>query len=313
MRRTLALIALLVAGCSREPPMDPAVARLVGEFDQQQAKMAETLRLLREKNSTGERDFRARTYQDDFDQWVLSRQTRDEIASLRAQAIKTQYIADTQQYLQRAASDLDTEARRAKEITAYWKSHPPAPYWRRYWESLFKANEQPAEEPDSMLIGIESRMKKSLDAGDFASAAGSADELNGVFDESLNRAAQRIFHERKQASLDFKARKTACVKASKAAPWMAPAKIIRGDAIDSFYPRQAIQRGESGAVVLRARIDPSGCAQQVAIVVHSGVASIDDAALAWFETATFSPAAERGIPIESELVWKVRFIIKQDP
>jgi len=308
-RRTLALLALLAAGCSRDPPPDPVIAQAVGQFDQEADQFRQRLLQLRAKLPETEKDFRGRTVSDDLDQWVLTQETRSELTRLRQQALETRYLADARQLLTQASKLELVEADRANAISKYWFAHLPAPYWRRYWHSLFESNGVPEDPPDPMLLSIERRMKTALETGDFSAAGIDADELNEVFRESRERATQRIMKMR-TAQLKFTPRTTACGRSTPASR-NTRAALVRGESVDEFYPEEAIRRLEEGSVVLRARIDRSGCATSVAIVVRSGIPSIDNAALEWFETARFSPAASNGVPIESELTWKIRFVIKQ--
>jgi len=304
-----ALLTLLIAACSREPPPDPAIAVAVARLDAQQQVVETQVRQLRARQPENEPDFRGRTLSQDLEQWVMTPTTRDEIQALRSRALKSTYPADAQRLLDTAGSMLKEESERAASISKYWVGELPAPFWRRDWQSLFEANGVPADEPDGMLLDIENQMRKELDAGDFAAASELAGELVAVLAESRNRAATRIIRAR-SASLSYQPRKTACVGGAPAAGPNERARFVRGDSVDRFYPAMAIRRGEQGAVVMRARIDSSGCARSVAVVVHSGVPSLDDAALDWFETARFSPATRGGTPVDSELTWKVLFVIK---
>jgi len=304
-----ALMMLLFAACAREPPPDPVVAVAIAKFDARQQVIDRGIRELRAGKPENEPDFRGRTISQDLDQWVMTPKTRDEIQALRTRALKSIYPADAQRLLATAESMLEEESGRAQAISKYWVDHLPAPFWRRHWESLFEANGLQADEPDGMLLDLESQMRKALDAGDFAAASELADELIAVLSESRNRATTRIIRAR-MSTLRYQPRKTACPGGAPATGPNERARFVRGDSIDGFYPALAIRRGEQGAVVMRARIDGSGCARSVAVVVRSGVPSLDDAALQWFETARFSPATSGGTPIDSELTWKVLFVIK---
>jgi len=308
-RVSIALLALLLAACSREPAPDPEITAAVEQFDAQQRGVESGFRQLLVRQPENEPDFRGRTISQDLDQWVMTSSTRDELQALRDRALKSTYPNDARQLLASAESLLKQEADRSNGISKYWFGSLPAPYWRRHWQSLFDANELPAEDPDGMLLDIEGHMRKSLDAGDFSAAAGIADELNSVLAESRDRATTRILQTRKTTPT-FRPRSSVCVPSALTGDRSERPRLIRGESVDRFYPAAAISRGEQGAVVLRARIDGSGCARSVAVVVHSGVPSLDDAALAWFETAEFAPAVRGGAPVDSELTWKVRFVLK---
>jgi TonB family protein len=310
-RPLVVCVSLLFAACSREP-VNPEVEAAVHSFDERLASLDQWREKLGgPRAANADRDFRGRTIQDDLDQWVLSAATRRDIQALRKQALEAHYLADAQQLLTQANRRADDDVARAKFIWEYWNANLPVPYWRRYWRALFAANGVPEETPDSMLVAIEGRMAKSLDAGDFKNAARAADELDPVFSEALNRAADRIFKQVDKRT-DFAPRKTPCAR-GKVRPGGARATLVHGEAIEAFYPEDALKRGERGTVVMRAQINAAGCGTGALVQVHSGVPALDAAALSWFETASFTPASERGVAIESILNWKMRFELRAAP
>jgi TonB family protein len=307
-RRLAACVTLLLAACSRHAP-NPQVDAAVAAFDEQLTQLdhwrASLGGTVTGTPAAAQKDFRGRTIDDDLDRWVLSAATRREIKDLRDRAAAANYPADAQQLLRQASHLADDAATRGKQVWTYWNGHLPAPYWRRYWHDLYAANGLPDETPDSMLTSIESRISRSLERADFAGAGTDADELDAVFAEALSRATTRIYKAREQP-VDLAARKTACPR-DRVRPRGERPALVRGDAVESFYPQDAIRRGEAGSVVLRAQINAAGCATAVGIQVHSGVPALDAAALSWFETARFAPGSKHGTPIDSSLVWKVRF------
>lgn len=306
----LALLALTIflAACGRREP-DPAVAAEVAAFDAELASMRSDLNQVYAKASAGERDFRGRTFQEDVTQWVFDSKTREQIETIQQRAMEARGVEEAKAILQQARDLSHAEALEAAAISGYWNQHLPAPYWRRYWASVFEANALPQEEPDSLLVSIEERMKTALDKGDFKQAGSVADELTDVLTESLNQASSRILKAR-GSTAHFAPRKTGCVRGAAPDPARRTPKIMQAESIETFYPAEAISRGETGAVVLRTRVDRAGCGRQVAVVVHSGVASLDAAALSWFESAQFAPAMSGGQIVEAELTFKVKFELR---
>jgi TonB family protein len=312
-RRMAGCVLLLLAACSR-PPANPEVDAAVAAFDRQFAQIEQWRKTLRGpaggEQTVVERDFRGRTIDDDVERWIFPASTRREIKDLRDRAAASTYPADAKQLLAQASRRANEEAARGRQIWTYWNTHLPAPYWRRYWHDLYASNGVADETPDSLLVSIESRISRSLERGDFEGAGKGADELNAVFAEAASRATNRIFKTREPPA-NLAPRKTPC-PSQRAEPQGEKPRLVRGESVEAFYPREAIWRGESGSVVLRASIDSTGCAKSVAIQVHSGVPALDAAALSWFETADFAPGSAQGKPIDSVLVWKVRFELRGD-
>lgn len=305
MRRLAVLVALFATACSREPP-NPAVALDVKDFDVELVKLQQFVS--GEAQRAGDaQDFRGASQRDDIARWVLTRDTLNSVTDLRDRALAERYPNDARQLLKQARDLANRDVGRLTQIDAYWKTHLPAPFWRRYWSALYQSNGLEPASPDSMLVSLEARMKTALDSGDFESASKTAEELDAVLVESLNQATSRILREKKGTPV-FAARKSACPPGG--APVGEKPAFVQGDSIESFYPPESIQRGETGNVVLRAHVDSQGCAQSVAIVVHSGIDAIDAAALAWFESARFSPATRAGTRVDADFTWKVRFVLK---
>ncbi len=301
-------ITLALAACGRREP-DPGVAAEVAAFDAELASMRSDLNQVYAKASTAERDFRGRTFQEDVTRWVFDSDTLERIETIEQRAMEAKGAEDAKAILQSARELAKAEALEAAAISGYWNQHLPAPYWRRYWASVFEANAQPLEEPDSLLVSIEERIAAALDKGDFKQAGIDADELTTVLTESLNQASSRILKAR-GSTAHFAPRKTGCVRGAAPDPARRTPKIMQAESIETFYPAEAISRGETGAVVLRTRVDRAGCGKQVAVVVHSGVASLDAAALRWFESAQFAPAMSGGQIVEGELTFKVKFELR---
>lgn len=302
------VVAAMLTACSKKPA-NLDVEAAVKVFDAKRASFDAWRLSLETSTPGGEQDFRGRTIHDDLEQWVLPVESRSKVEELRARALEAEYLGDAQQLLQTAANQMEEQTRRGKEVWRYWNSELPAPYWRRYWHQVYAANGMPEEPPDSMLVSIEQRITRLLEAGEFKQAATVTDELNDLLGESLNLASGRI-NSALTTTPAYAPRKTPCPPGS-VAPNGDRARIVRGESIEAFYPTDAMNRGEQGSVVLSAQIDPNGCGRSVAIRVHSGVESLDTAALQWFETAVFSPAAVDGRPITGKLSWKIRFVLRE--
>ncbi|MBE1237368.1 energy transducer TonB [Phaeovibrio sulfidiphilus] len=72
------------------------------------------------------------------------------------------------------------------------------------------------------------------------------------------------------------------------------------------YPEGARHRGETGTVILNLKIDASGRLVDRAVVVSSGHARLDTAALNGLARCRFAPATRNGVP---EPGWvKLRYV-----
>lgn len=63
------------------------------------------------------------------------------------------------------------------------------------------------------------------------------------------------------------------------------------------YPRLSVRRGETGRVIVRVLISPSGSVDQVSVRKSSGHSRLDDAALQAAKSARFKPYKENGVAL----------------
>jgi TonB family protein len=311
MRRSSFAFLLLVvtlAACTPAPP-PPEVAAQLAAFDADLERDRKSLTLA--DGADLRRDFRDRTIEQDIAQYVLGTTTLERVAKIRSRAAKTKTATEATTVLEEARALLKADLARVPAILDYWTAHSPGPYWRSYWTELFKVNEVAAKEPDAMLVSIETRAKAALERGDFTGAGKILDELNPVLVTALDRTAGSLVGE--VAPPTFLRRKTKCLPGVKPAGEQRKPKLADASSVNEFYPKDAIQRGETGTIVIRARVEPSGCASHVALVVESGVRSLDAAALEWFETAKFSPASIDGKAEEGEVTFKLKFVLNETP
>jgi len=84
-----------------------------------------------------------------------------------------------------------------------------------------------------------------------------------------------------------------------------PNRTIRPD-----YPKGARQRGEQGAVVLEIYVNVEGTVREARIVVSSGFAELDEAAVRAVEKAKFCPAKSGGKSVASIARLKLDFKLK---
>jgi len=84
-----------------------------------------------------------------------------------------------------------------------------------------------------------------------------------------------------------------------------PKRTIRPD-----YPKGARQRGEQGAVILEIQVDAEGAVGAVKVLVSSGFAELDEAAMQAAQKAKFRPAKSGGKPVASTARLKLDFKLK---
>ena len=301
------LVSLLVA-CSPRGP-DPEVVQALAEYDDASARITGSM-VARPSSFRDEPDFRGQTYAKEYAQRVMTPETSRHLDELREKAENASSVGAANLYLGEARDVLAVESARAHGINQYWTAAKIAPYWRKYWNGLFDANEAPVASPDPLLLSIEARMREALDRGDFQRAADEAKTLPPVLSEAMNRAAGNLVKARKDKVV-FAARRTPCLPVAPVARTMRKAQIQKTEELESFYPEDALLSGIQGTVVLGVNVDVAGCGKDVAVVVRSGVPALDLAALGWFETARFAPAWRDGKPVQSILNFKIRFRLEE--
>jgi len=84
-----------------------------------------------------------------------------------------------------------------------------------------------------------------------------------------------------------------------------PRRTIRPD-----YPKGSRQRGEQGAVVLEIQVDAEGAVSGAKVVVSSGFAELDEAAVRAAQKAKFRPAEAGGKSVASVAKLKLDFKLK---
>jgi protein TonB len=73
------------------------------------------------------------------------------------------------------------------------------------------------------------------------------------------------------------------------------------------YPRSARRSGLEGVVKVTAMVDASGAVTSAEVLVSSGHAALDQAALEAVRRALFAPAMSEGVPVPCRIVIPIRF------
>jgi TonB family protein len=78
-----------------------------------------------------------------------------------------------------------------------------------------------------------------------------------------------------------------------------------------FYPADMRRSGIEGAVLVKIRIDTSGCVIARAVIGSSGSDSLDAAALRFVETASYLPAERNGHAVSFDASQPVNFSLSK--
>src|SRR5690349_13416171 len=231
MRRAFALLAALLAACSPPAP-DPEIVQALADYDDAYSRITSGMKP-DPVSYRGELDFRGLSYEQEYAQRVMTPETRKHLAELRELAAHASNAHMANVHLGKARGLLADESVRASGITAYWTSATPAPYWRKYWNALYTANQEPVAPPDPLLLSIETRMREALDRGDYQRATNEAEMLPPVLGEAMSRVAWSLV-ELHRDKARFVARRTPCIAGAPPDRASGKAKILPTTELESF-------------------------------------------------------------------------------
>jgi TonB family protein len=254
---------------------------------------------------------RGKNIADDVEQWIFTPETEAKIHALVGRANKADGDSGNK-LLDEADGLIAAERKRASRIDKYWADSGPTPYWRRYWQAFFEGNGFLVETPDARLVEAEKPVTAALERGDFDEAGIKLPALASAYFTALNDAGNRIYTLHMKNPPPPELRKSPCKPNATPERGTERARVLRGDDIDSIYPRRAKTRGEQGSVILQLRVLADGCAASATLLVRSGIPELDAAALQWYESAQFAPAARGGVPYASDYRFKMKFVIRED-
>lgn len=187
---------------------------------------------------------------------------------------------------EKVATDLRA---RVQALQDYWKLVPSVMHNRDLWSSFLARNGMPADTPhEANVLAAEAALRQEL-AGAQPNPrwAELASALRGAYvGERDHLVGLRAAH----ATVPLQPRSTACpppasITSGRSAPALQPLTSPLGD----FYPILMRRFGIEGVVIVRIRIDVTGCVSSRAVVGSSGSDDLDQAALRWTETASFLP------------------------
>ena len=244
------------------------------------------------------KDIRGRTMSRDFDDYLISL-VRQAVGGDAAGLTPSAYYSEW--------------SRRAGALQMYWNQAPYVEHNREVWPDFLKHNRLPDDTPHSQrVLDAENALKSEL--GSNAPGPGWADrarELTQAYVAERGKLAESI---KRDANTLFHSRKASCPQpAPTGSDKDRPAVQSPTHSVEEYYPPAARRLGLEGSVVLALRVDRTGCATAAAVVGSSGLDSLDQAALQFFETLTFLPAERGGQRIDSETPLKIAFALADLP
>ena len=244
------------------------------------------------------KDIRGRTMSRDFDDYLISL-VRQAVGGDAAGLTPSAYYSEW--------------SRRAGALQMYWNQAPYVEHNREVWPDFLKHNRLPDDTPHSQrVLDAENALKSEL--GSNAPGPGWADrarELTQAYVAERGKLAESI---KRDANTLFHSRKASCPQPAPTGSGKdRPAVQSPTHSVEEYYPPAARRLGLEGSVVLALRVDRTGCATAAAVVGSSGLDSLDQAALQFFETLTFLPAERGGQRIDSETPLKIAFALADLP
>jgi TonB family protein len=253
------------------------------------------------------RDLRGRVELQDQQQWAFPPDVTNAIGALVEQARGPEGSDDA---LDQAEAAMTQAATRSEEIHQYWEvaSHTPS---RKRWTAFAAANGLAPAPVDQTLLPQEKLLLAALEAGTFPLAARHAQTLEQLVGDAINTASAEVLRAGRSEDIRYVARTTPC-PGDAGAQGQGAARLTEPANPDSWYPADAKRRGESGAIILRARVAASSCGTAFGVIVSSGFPELDAAAIKVAEASRYAASVENGKPVDGELTFKVRFEIRAD-
>lgn len=179
---------------------------------------------------------------------------------------------------------------RVQALQNYWKLVPAVMHNRDLWPSFLAHNDMPADTAhEPSVLAAEAALRQELAGSDpnpnwARLAATLRDAYVAERDRLVGLRAAR-------ATATLQPRNTPCpLSATLTSGRGAPALQPLTSPLADFYPILMRRFGIEGVVILRIRIDTSGCVSARTVIGSSGSDELDQAALRWIETASYLPA-----------------------
>jgi TonB family protein len=262
-------------------------------------------------NSTAGADFRGRTASQDIADWVTQSATQKRLEEL---------LGEQDDSARRAAREiLVDQMRRVILINDYWTTWPNLKRERDLWDQWAQLVLPQSSATDSI------QRVRDREAEFAKTYVPSADPA--VLDADLNSLLRLYNHERLSLSKDANAkwvtipgrlegrsRQTPCPTPSTSDTTdnrpNRQVAVTASPNVSDYYPAEARRSGSTGRVLVRLRVDETGCAQRFDVIESTGDPLLDHGALLVAEQMTFKPATAGGKPVASSPTLPVTFDLK---
>jgi serine protease Do len=247
-------------------------------------------------------DIRGRTFSEDVTDYIIA-VYRQSVPSPDAGSKQPAKPAPGAESFEALGEEL---AGRQQALQSYWKIAPVMMHNRDLWQDFLASNGLAATtQHDAQVLAAESALRAELAGGDpnprwSELAADLRDAYVAERDLLVTHAAIR----RKP----LEPRLTPCPPPAPGTSGRAtPAPLPLTSSLEEFYPPAMRRLGIEGEVMVRIRIDTSGCVSALGIVGSSGSDALDQAAMRMAETQAFYPAERNGHAVIFEAAEPINF------
>ena len=272
-------------------------------------------------------DVRGLTSEDDGRQWVLGEAEATKLDGLLAAAQKEEaarHAPQLRKALAEAARMVETQRYRCFVIVRYWSYQTMLDEHAAKIESL--KERLPGEETTAPEAAVQRAREEYAAAyrealatpgADIARQDAAAAQLQVIVDKTFkaynrergNLAAALGTHQSGQP-LQFQKRSEPCPPPATETSGRALPTIARdNDSSEHFYPPLMKQQLFEGDTIIDAHVSATGCVEEAAVYVGSGVAELDAAGLAWTLQAHMLPAQMDGRATPATLRFRFRLVM----
>jgi len=270
-------------------------------------------------------DSRGRSAAQDVNQWLLTPEHEARLEALRVRA-QAQSGANDRAALEATLSEAATRVQQERYLVAVLGG-----YW--HYEDVLARHK-------ASLLGLEERLPQDDAAARQRRLAPLVTQCTGALSAAMKAdsftAEQAAVEQLSRATLDVvrsynqergqlaalvsnqdrlqgkaplaRARETPCEAPSTKTSGSEHPTLAAGNAApEEVYPPTSKSNWFEGRAVIEAWVSQSGCMEKAAVVLSSGVAELDDAAIRWTQQAHFLPAEHDHKAVDGTMNFAVKF------